>query len=63
MTISTETLDAFFNPKSVAIVGASSNFAKIGGRPVHNMKISGYGGKVYPINPRAAEIQGLPAFG
>ena len=62
MTIRIDTLDAFFNPGSVAIVGASSNFAKIGGRPVHNMKISGYGGNVYPVNPGAAEIQGLPAF-
>ena len=62
MSIRIETLDAFFNPKSVAIVGASSNFTKIGGRPVHNMKISGYGGKVFPVNPGAAEIQGLPAF-
>ena len=62
MTIRIDTLDAFFNPGSVAIVGASSNFAKIGGRPVHNMKISGYGGRVYPVNPGAAEIQGLPAF-
>ncbi len=62
MTIRIDTLDAFFNPRSVAIVGASSNFAKIGGRPVHNMKISGYGGRVFPVNPGAAEIQGLPAF-
>ncbi|MCY4230866.1 MAG: acetate--CoA ligase family protein [Alphaproteobacteria bacterium] len=62
MTIRIETLDAFFNPRSVAIVGASSNFAKIGGRPVHNMKIAGYGGRIYPVNPGAAEIQGLPAF-
>jgi len=62
MGICIETLDAFFNPDSVAIVGASSNFAKIGGRPVHNMKISGYRGAVYPVNPGAAEIQGLPAF-
>lgn len=62
MSIRIETLDAFFNPKSVAIVGASSNFTKIGGRPVHNMKISGYGGEVYPVNPGAGEIQGLPAF-
>lgn len=62
MSIRIDTLDAFFNPKSVAIVGASSNFAKIGGRPVHNMKISGYGGNVYPVNPGASEIQGLPAF-
>ncbi len=62
MTIRIETLDAFFNPRSVAIVGASSNFAKIGGRPVHNMKLSGYGGHIYPVNPGSGEIQGLPAF-
>ena len=63
MAIRTETLDAFFRPSSVAVIGASSNFAKIGGRPVHNMKIAGYGGTILPVNPGASEIQDLPAFG
>ena len=63
MTIRTDTLDAFFRPSSVAVIGASSNFAKIGGRPVHNMKVAGYRGAIHPVNPGASEIQGLPAFG
>lgn len=63
MAIRTDTLDAFFRPSSVAVIGASSNFAKIGGRPVHNMKIAGYRGAIHPVNSRASEIQGLPAFG
>ena len=56
-----ETLRAFFSPESVAVIGASSDYTKIGGRPIHNMKIAGYQGCIYPINPNYPEIQGLPA--
>ena len=55
-------LSSFFTPDSVAIIGASSNPAKIGGRPINNMKIAGYKGRVLPINPTSKEIQGLPSF-
>ncbi len=55
-------LQAFFNPESVAIIGASSNPTKIGGRPIANMKIAGYKGRVLPINPTAPEIQGLKSY-
>lgn len=55
-------LKAFFNPDSVAIFGASSNPLKIGGRPINNMKIAGYKGRVLPINPNADEIQGLKSY-
>lgn len=55
-------LKAFFSPDNVAIVGASSNPTKIGGRPINNMKIAKYKGRVLPINPTAKEIQGLPSY-
>ena len=55
-------LKPFFSPEQVAIVGASSNPTKIGGRPIHNMKIAGYQGRILPINPTAPEIQGLPSY-
>lgn len=55
-------LKAFFSPDSVAIFGASSNPGKIGGRPINNMKISGYKGRILPINPTAPEIQGIKSY-
>ncbi len=55
-------LKAFFSPESVAIIGASSNPGKIGGRPINNMKIAGYKGRVLPINPTADTIQGLKSY-
>lgn len=61
-TLDLPSLKTFFSPDSVAIIGASSNAAKIGGRPIHNMKIAGYKGRVLPINPTAKEIQGLTSY-
>ncbi|MEJ2758672.1 MAG: CoA-binding protein, partial [Anaerolineales bacterium] len=57
-------LSFFFNPKSVAVIGASSNPEKLGHAVLRNLIESGYTqkGKVYPINPKAEEIAGLPAF-
>jgi acyl-CoA synthetase (NDP forming) len=55
-------LDALFRPRGVAVVGASSDPNKIGGRPLHFLLKGGFPGGVYPINPGAAEVQGVPAF-
>ncbi|WP_418321397.1 acetate--CoA ligase family protein [Piscinibacter sakaiensis] len=55
-------LGALFNPRAIAVYGASSDPTKIGGRPLDFLKSSGYDGPLYPINPKSAEIQGLPAF-
>src|SRR4030043_1829812 len=57
-------LDTFFNPDSVAVIGASTNPEKLGYAVVKNLLDGGYihRGKVYPINPTASEILGLPAF-
>ena len=49
-------------PRSIAIVGASDNPDKAGGRPVFFLKRFGFAGAVYPINPQRAEVQGLPSF-
>jgi acyl-CoA synthetase (NDP forming) len=46
----------------VAIFGASSNPLKIGGRPINNMRIAGYQGRVLPINPMSPEIQGHKSY-
>ena len=57
-----DNLDAALNPHSVAIVGASDNPHKVGGRPILFMNRYGYKGKVFPINPTRAEVQGYRAF-
>ncbi len=54
------TLDALMRPRSVAVVGASSDAAKIGGKPVALMK-DHFDGVVVPINPNRPEILGLKA--
>ncbi len=58
----TDLLQAALDPKSVAIIGASENPNKIGGRPILYMKRHGYKGAIYPINPNRAEIQGLKGY-
>ena len=53
-----EGLDALLQPRSIAIIGASEDPTKIGGRPLHLLRRYGYAGPIYPINPRAAECRG-----
>lgn len=49
-------LTAFFKPRSVAIVGASRNPGKLGYLLLKNLQVSGYRGKIWPINPEAKRI-------
>ena len=55
-------LGAFFRPKSVAVVGASSDPKKPGNTALRNMISMGYKGRIFPINPREQSILGLPCF-
>src|SRR3954454_7075178 len=55
-------LDAALNPASVAVIGASDNPHKVGGRPLLYLARYGYRGAVYPINPSRETVQGLRAF-
>ena len=52
----------FFNPKSIAVIGASDTKGKVGNTVLNNIISSGYKGKIYPINPRAEEVCNLPCF-
>jgi len=54
-------LDALFRPRSVAVIGASSDANRIGGRPVAYSKRA-FTGAIIPINPTRGEIQGLAAY-
>jgi acyl-CoA synthetase (NDP forming) len=55
-------LDAIFKPKSVAVIGASTVPGKLGHDILANLKHGGFPGPLYPINPKAEEILGLPAY-
>lgn len=55
-------LSAVFRPRAIAVVGASDDPVKIGGRPLAFLLRHGYAGRVYPVNPARATVQGLPAF-
>jgi acetyl coenzyme A synthetase (ADP forming)-like protein len=58
---SSKNLAAFFNPRSVAVIGASRDPTKVGGSVVANLRAAGFEGHVYPVNPRTDVVQGLPA--
>jgi acyl-CoA synthetase (NDP forming) len=53
---------AFLRPKSIAVVGAGDRPTSSGGAVLANLRASGYRGRIFPVNPKGGEIQGLPAF-
>lgn len=55
-------LTGLLAPRSVAIVGASDDPVRIGGRPIAYMKSQGFAGPILPVNPKRATVQGLPAY-
>lgn len=50
------------NPQSVALIGASDNPMRIGGRPLKYLKNSGYLGDIYPVNPNRDSVQNYQAY-
>jgi acetate---CoA ligase (ADP-forming) len=55
-------LDALFNPKSVAVIGASVKDFNLGNRIIKNLVDFGFKGAIYPINPKVDEIRGVKAY-
>ncbi len=55
-------INAVLKPKSIAVIGASTNPEKIGYKVVENLKNCGYQNPVYPINPDAEEILGYKCY-
>ncbi len=55
-------LAKLLNPQSVAVIGASDDPSRIGGRPIAYMRGQGYLGKIFPVNPNRATVQGLTAY-
>ena len=56
------TLKEIMSPKSIAIVGASDNKARIGGRPLAHMIEQKFSGGIFPINPNRDTVQGIKAY-
>ena len=55
-------LDPLFNPKAVAVIGASSKELSIGNRIIRNLVEFGFKGDVYPINPKVDNVRGVKAY-
>ncbi len=58
----TASMKAFFQPASVAVIGANRTRGKIGSEILHNLVASGFTGSIIPVHPSAAEIEGLRAW-
>jgi acyl-CoA synthetase (NDP forming) len=55
-------LERFFNPRAIAIIGASRDFITISGQPLKHLQSHHYKGKLYPVNPRYPEIAGVKCY-
>ncbi|MEL6227442.1 MAG: CoA-binding protein, partial [Pseudomonadota bacterium] len=56
------TLDDLLAPQSIAVVGASEDKRRIGGRPLAHMIEQKFDGPVYPVNAKRDVVQGLDAY-
>lgn len=60
--MNTVSLNRLLNPESVAVIGASEDPSRIGGKPIAYMLKQGYAGKILPVNPNRETVQGLTAY-
>lgn len=56
------TLTPLIAPQSIAVIGASDDPKRIGGRPLGYMIRGGFSGPIWPVNPKRDTVQGLQAF-
>lgn len=61
MSLPAHAMDALLRPRSIAVIGASTEPLKVGGVPVKLLREYGYAGRILPVHREAREIQGLPA--
>ena len=54
--------DLLFNPRSVAVIGASQDLASISGQPIVHLMAKAFQGKIYPVNPRYQQVAGLQCY-
>jgi len=60
--VSIRNLDKIFNPRRVAVIGASDTPTSVGYTVLRNLVGSGFRGVVYPVNPRRESVQGIHAY-
>ncbi len=60
--MSIRNLDKIFNPKRVAVIGASNTPGSVGHTVLHNLVTGGFAGVVYPVNPKHESVQGILAY-
>jgi Acyl-CoA synthetase (NDP forming) len=60
--MSTKNLDAFFHPKSIALIGASTRPRSVGGIVMSNLLNCGFKGPIMPVNPKAVSVNGVIAY-
>lgn len=58
----TDPFTSLMSPRNVAIVGASDDPGRIGGRPLRYLKKAGFNGAILPVNPNRDTVQGLTAY-
>jgi acetyltransferase len=54
--------ERLFNPRGIAVVGASGDLTRISGQPIAALKNSGYKGGIYLVNPKYQELHGLKCY-
>jgi acyl-CoA synthetase (NDP forming) len=57
-----ERFTPLFAPKAIAVLGASATSATLANTFIRRMKDFGYGGSLYPVHPKADEIEGLACY-
>lgn len=55
-------LASAFRPRHVAVIGATEDRNRVGGRPLHYLRSFGFAGTVYPVNPKRDTVQGFKAY-
>ncbi len=56
------TLDVFFRPRNVAVIGASEDPSSVGRSLISNLKGAAFAGQLYPVNPHRSTVLGLPCY-
>src|SRR3954468_7514178 len=54
--------ERLFEPRSIAVVGVSDDPARLGSQTVHTLLRNGYAGRVYPVNPRYPQFEGMKCY-
>ena len=58
----TASMKTFFEPRTVAVIGANRARGKIGSEILHNLVVGGFSGQLFVVHPTASSVEGVPAF-